>query len=764
MGEERRSEGAGAVTPDGAPPGASSAASVARLATKFHRPPPPAATVPRRRLIQALREASTHKLTILSAPAGSGKSTLLRSWAAHDDPSRVAWVTLDEGDNDPAQFWSYVVEALRLVEPDVGTEALLSLATPGADVVEAVIPRLIDDAIRFSDPAVLVLDDYHVIADPAVHDQMTALLTHLPDGLRVVIGTRADPPLPLARLRSRGELTELRAGSLGFTEPEAAELLNDVMTLDLSPADVDRLWSRTEGWAAGLSLAGLSLQGHPDPPAFIDSFAGDDRHVLDYLVTEVLDRQPEDRQRFLLHTSVLARLCGPLCDAVTGTGGAAAVLDELERENLFLVPLDPGREWYRYQHLLAEVLRHELARREPNVVPLLHRRACLWYEAQGSIADAIGHAVAAGDVAPSAELIARHWKSFLNAGQVATVAGWLDALPEHRLRASASLCVARAATATTLGQPQAAARWLSAAEQLPEPGPPPDGGTSIESEVATLRALAFRLEGDLGNAVRQARRAVDLEPATSPWRALACAALGGSLYRLGEQAEARRWLQAALKAGASSADRQFSVVSALSDLALVACDGDEVDRAAELAHQALELARRHGLSEHSVVAAAHTALGRVFESNGDLDRAQHQLERGLELARRFRAPAQIASSLIALARIRAARSESGAADLLVEARRILFRCPDPGVVARLLTEAEDDLSRQRRPTRPSGDLTARERAVLLLLRSDLTQAEIAAELRLSPNTVKTHVRSLYAKLGVSSRAAAVTQARQLGLL
>jgi anti-sigma regulatory factor (Ser/Thr protein kinase) len=343
--------------------------------------------------LQSLLQAGLQaKLCLVGAPAGSGKTTLLAQWCAAAGEGRVAWVSLDEGDNDPTRFWIYVVEALRTVEPGVGTAALQTLQRQSVDLDRVALPSLLNDLNAIGSPLVLVLDDYNLVTDGACHQTLGVFLEHLPAGVHVVLATRVGPPLQLARMRARGELAELRVADLQFTDEEVSELLNEAMGLALGPDDVERLAERTEGWAAGLVLAGLSLRGRSDPSAFVAAFHGDQRHVADYLGAEVLARQPTQIREFLLRTSVLERLSGPLCDAVLETEGSAGILRELERSNVFLVPLDDHRQWYRCHHLFAELLRLELGQQEAASVPVLHRRAAAWHRQAGNIDEAIHHA------------------------------------------------------------------------------------------------------------------------------------------------------------------------------------------------------------------------------------------------------------------------------------------------------------------------------------------------------------------------------------
>ena len=376
------------------------------LETKLHIPRWRRSLVARPRLSERLSRGAESALTLVSAPAGFGKTTLLAEWlavAAADERS-VAWLSLDQRDNDPALFWTYLVAALNTGVPGVGSGAL-SVLQPPQPPNEAGLVALLNDLDAISNDVVLVLDDYHVIDARDVQDGMAFLLEHLPPQIHLVIASRTDPPLPLARLRGRGELAEIRAADLRFTPGEAAAYLNEVMGLGLTAADVAALEGRTEGWIAALQLAALSMQGREDVTAFIDGFAGDDRYIVDFLAEEVLQRQPEHVQHFLLQTSILDRLSGPLCDAVTGQDGGKAKLAALERGNLLLVPLDDRRQWYRYHQLFADVLHARLRDEQPDDVPDLHRRASGWHEQNGEPSEAIRHALAAGDFGRAADLV-----------------------------------------------------------------------------------------------------------------------------------------------------------------------------------------------------------------------------------------------------------------------------------------------------------------------------------------------------------------------
>jgi LuxR family maltose regulon positive regulatory protein len=415
------------------------------LATKIYIPPPRPGLVSRPRLIRRLDEGLRlgHRLTLVSAPAGFGKTTLLSEWCAGCGRP-VAWLSLDEGDNDPARFLAYLVAALQTVEVDIGAGVVAALQSPQPPSMEAGLTLLINEMTTISDPFALVLDDYHLITAQPIQDGLTFLLDHLAPQMHLCIAGRADPPLPLARLRARGQLTELRAADLRFTPGEAAAFLNTSVGLNLSNAEVAALDARTEGWIAGLQMAALSMRGRQDLPGFIRAFTGTHRFVLDYLVEEVLEQQSPGIQRFLLKTSVLERLAAPLCDAVTAGSDSRTILGQLDRDHLFLIPLDNERRWYRYHHLFADLLRSRLKQTDPDRAPILRRRASEWYEQHGLIVDAVSHAFAAGDIGQVARLVEGNVLAMMGHGELTTVMRWLDGLPAGMVRSRPWLSIARA--------------------------------------------------------------------------------------------------------------------------------------------------------------------------------------------------------------------------------------------------------------------------------------------------------------------------------
>jgi LuxR family maltose regulon positive regulatory protein len=482
------------------------------LATKLHVPRPSSQLVSRARLVERLQQGLTRPLTLVSAPAGFGKTTVLAQWGVKSGVP-VAWLSLEADDNDPTRFLSYLIAALQTLDAQLGTTTLALLRTPRPPSPEAVLAVLISEvtgcgAREFA----LVLDDYHLITAESIHRGMTFLLEHLPSQMHLVLATRTDPPLPLARLRAQGQLCEVRAADLRFGGAEVDAFLQSVMGLDLEASDIATLESRTEGWIAGLQLAALSLQGRSDVSSFLAAFNGSHRYVLDYLSDEVLARQDASVQQFLLHTCLLERLSGPLCDTVTGQEGSQAMLEALERANLFVVALDDERRWYRYHHLFAEVLRNHLQQAEPALLPELHRRASAWYEKHMLPAEAVQHALAAPDAELAARLIEPIALSTGFQGQLNTVLEWMNALPEALMRSRPRLCASYALLLTVINQLEAAEARLREAERGIQEGLPAEQTQIIMGYVLDILGDIALFSGDIPQAVSLARQALALLP------------------------------------------------------------------------------------------------------------------------------------------------------------------------------------------------------------------------------------------------------------
>ncbi|MGD9694809.1 MAG: LuxR C-terminal-related transcriptional regulator [Thermoleophilia bacterium] len=736
------------------------------LETKLRPPGRRAGLVPRPAAAARLEQAARRRLTLVSAPAGWGKTTLVGDWLAGRSGGS-AWVAIDEGDNDPARFWRYAAAALRRIGAPVDDQAVGALAG-AADTREAGLAALVNALGELEPASVLALDDYHLIEEPAIHEALTFVCRHAPEGFGLVMTTRGDPPLELARLRTRGDLAEIRVDELRFGDADAGALLERAAGMRLDPGDVERLLRRTEGWAAGLYLAGLSLRGRDDAAGFIADFAGDDRMVVDYLAEEVLEGQDDERRAFLLRTSVLRRLSGPLCDAVTGASGSGRLLAELERSNLFLVPLDSRREWYRYHHLFGELLQHELALATAHEeVRELHRRAAAWHLDHASPDDAIHHLVAAGDLDRAADVIDAHWSLHLRTGWTATIERWLDLLPAQMVRADRRLCLARAWISINLGRPESASEWLDLADGA-DGGRPVAAGEPPPAESAlSARALERCLVGDVESALRLGREAVAVTRGEEGWwRAAACLALGIALHATGDIDAATPFLEEATDVGM----RTNAVAVALVSLCHLAHDDiairGDVARGERRAREAMALAASESHSEYPHAAGAHSALALALAARGDIEAALDAARRGVELARRGRAPTEVAHSIVVLGEVSLTGGDAaGARRAAARAREALAAGPDAGgYIVERIEAIEGGASPPAPPSRDAGPLSGREAEVLRMLGGLGSMRDIARELHVSHNTVKTQVRSIYRKLGVATRDEAVAAARERGLL
>jgi LuxR family transcriptional regulator, maltose regulon positive regulatory protein len=736
------------------------------LRTKLVGPSPPRLVV-RESLIDALSGDPSRPLSLVYGPAGSGKTMLVAQWAASASEARaVAWLSLDTGDNDPARFWMYVIEALRSVVPGIGEAPLAMLRAPGVNLVDEALPVLINELADVRDQFVLVLDDYHAIEDERIHEGMALLIGHLPATLRIVMTSRVEPPLRVGTLRVRAQLNEIDAVQLRFSFSEAEAMVNDVHGLGLTPETVKVLHDRTEGWAAGLYLAVLSMRGRPDASGFVESFAGSDRRVVDYLAAEVLGEQHEADLDFLLHTSVLDRFCAAVCDAVTGACDSRATIDRIERVNYFLIPLDPGGEWYRYHHLFGELLRHELERREPRRAAELHHRAGSWFLDAGMVSEAIGHLTAAGELDAASELIYNHWLEFTNAGQRETVARWMNQLPRGYIVNDGRLCLAQARTALTVGERDEVLRWVDLATQAPANNPGDDA--ELGQEVTVVRAAAWQLLGDMRRAEQLAGRLAPLD-GSSTWHSLAACLLGTSARSFDSGDDAGALFDTALRLGRGSPNFIVSTIS-LGRLALIAADRGDWRECGSKAEAAFDVVRTNGLEEYWICSSAHIARGRLLRHDRRLTEAAAELERAVSLARRGAGLVEWSYALTTLAELRCELGDRRAArELVRQARELLSRSPEPGPLAmRLVGQLEStlrlvvDLSGARAVV--TDELTVREQAVLGLLPTGLSAREIAGELGISRDTVKTHTKRIYQKLGVSSRPSAVARGRELGLL
>ncbi len=629
-----------------------------------------------------------------------------------------------------------------------------------APVIDRVLPGLVNE-LDGQGEITLILDDFHRVSSEPARASVRWFIEHAPPGFHVVVATRTEPSLPVASLRAHGELLELRAADLRFTIQEADAFLNGRLGLDLTAEDVERLVEKTEGWPAGLYLAALSLEPTADRHAFVRTFGGSNRHVVDFLVTEVLEAHTPAAQALMLHTSILERLTGPLCDAVMEQEGSAEMLEELLRSNLFLVPLDDEAGSYRFHHVFAQLLRVERERREPDLAPALHRRAYSWHRDHGTTDEAIRHAVAAKAYPEAVELIESFWIKYANTWRYDTVLAWLRHLPNEVLTSEVHLLLIQAWVLSLSGRQEDAARAIAAVEGLGDldAGPLADGFTSAGASLTMLRA-GFPW-GDVGSQLENARWAAKLEGPGSPWRPLACWAVGVALYFEGERDEADEWFAESAALAPASA-QWLSGTSSLAYRSLIAGEQGRADEQRTLAERAAKFGQEHGTEE--AVGTVPLAIGTSMAMSGRPEEALPLIEHGVALARTFGQPIQVAHALLGHATVlRAAGEHKAATVAIADARSILDRCPDPGNLAEMLSTLE-------RPAKirsvPSGEhkLTRRELGVLQLLRSDLSERDIGRELYVSHYTVHSHVRSIYRKLAVSSRADALERSRELGLL
>jgi len=695
------------------------------LATKLYIPPPPPKVVLRPRLIERLDEGlsagGAPGVTLISAPAGFGKTTLVSEWVHRKDEGRgvnasrelkVAWLSLDEGDSDLTRFLSYLVAALRTVAPKLGEGALEVLqAAQSQPPTESILTVLLNEIITLPENFVLVLDDYHVIDSKAVDQALTFLVEHLPPRMRLVITTREDPALPIPRLRARRQLIELRAADLRFTPSEAAEFLDQVMDLRLSAEEVAALEDRTEGWIAGLQLAALSMRGQQDIAGFIRAFAGDNRYIVDYLIEEVLQRQPEALRSFLLQTSILDRLNGPLCDAVSEQPGGKARLQALQRGNFFLIPLDDQRHWYRYHHLFADVLRMHLMTEQPDQVPVLHRRASEWYEQNGSLSDAIRHALAGGDFERAAGLVELAAPAMHRNRQEATVLAWMKALPEELFQARPVLSILYVGALMSNGEIKGveerlrdAERWLDVISDRHEPSPAlpgtvrqdrcapgasvdyaqdllrpnaPTGAMIVVNEeefprlpgaIAMYHAGLALAHGDVPDTVKYARRVLDLVPEEDHLgRGAASGLMGLALWTKGDLETAHRTFaegMAQLQMAGNISDAVGGVL-ALADIRITQ---GRLSDAMHTYEGALQLARENGTPALRGTADMYVGMSELEREHNDLQAATQLLLRSQEQGEHTGFPQHPYRWRVAMARLREAPGDlDGALDLLDEA-------------------------------------------------------------------------------------------------
>jgi ATP/maltotriose-dependent transcriptional regulator MalT len=600
------------------------------LATKLYIPPARSNRVPRPRLIGQL--SSTRPLTLLVAPAGFGKTTLLSDWISQSE-CRVTWLSLEEGDNDPIRFWVYIIAALQKLQAELCEGALTLLQSPQSPPITSVLSTIINEISSFPDNLSIVLDDYHLIKSQPIHEALTFLLDHLPPQMHIILTARADPPLPIARLRARNQLTELRADDLRFTSDEAVVFLNEVMGLRLSADNVAVLESRTEGWIAGLQLAALSMQGREDVAGFLESFSGSHRHVLTYLAEEVLEQRPKGTLDFLLQTSILDQLYGPLCDAVTAGNHSQTLLQKLEEANLFMVPLDDQGKWYRYHHLFVDLLRARLQQSQPDLIPELHRRASVWYEQNELMDEAVNHALVAQAFDRAAILVEQVAPAMIQRGELAGLLTWLHTLPDEEIQARPRLALSYGWGLLLSGEIRQAAAHLEAieaglakdeAKRTPE----------VQGHVVAMRARLLRESGDLVSTIALSRQGLaQLPKQDTLLRARITLNLTIAHYLQGEFEPASQLLTEIIATG-QTAQHMLSTLSAIYNKTQILRAEGALRQALQLCQEELELITLRGWNNFPAAGFLYVAFGDLLRERNELTSAAEYLEKGIDLGQK----------------------------------------------------------------------------------------------------------------------------------
>ena len=710
----------------------------------------------RRDLVQKLRAGRENTLTLVCAPPGYGKTTLLAQWAAQDKARNAfAWVSLDARDSDPARLWGHVVTALHAVHERAGERSSKVVGAGPRAIAETGLPLLVDELMDCP-PVVLVLEDWHAVQSLACDQMVGELVDRAPGAVQIVVSSRRDPGLPIARLRAHGDLTEVRERDLSISSTQARTFFRRA-GIQLTARDAKKLNERCEGWLAGLSLAAIVLKDQVDPSRFVRAFSGETSHVFDYLARDVLSTADPGVRDFMVHSSVLERLSVPLCDAVLERSDSATMLAEIEHANYFLVPTDASGSEYRYHYLFAAVLRRQLEGTDPDSILGLHARASLWLEEHGDLEHAIDHAIASRDVARASHLVMQVAVPLLSEGRMHTVNRWLDLLLWPEAVGDRELATMRALTARLSGQGRdEVERWLHVAEDGPDYGPLANGVTSLRSAVAMVSSNY--LSRGIADAEEAATFVLETEPADSEWRYAGLVPLGQALFLAGRPEEAREPLEESRTLTGSR--RRATSILALAYLSLIELSDGDVESAVRLATDALALADEIGHAGSAASANAHLALGSALMRGADLHAALEHLQRAAELADSDEPSYWHVHAVLYLAAARHRLGDSSAAaEALDVASAELDELPDAGILGELYRTTDEALHHRPRHDGFLGEeLSDAERRVLDLLVDGRSVSDAARGLWLSPNTVKTHRRSIYRKLGATTRAEMVERA------
>jgi LuxR family maltose regulon positive regulatory protein len=619
------------------------------LTTKLVAPPVRSSLVARPRLLNRLERGLNKRLTLISAPAGYGKTTLLSAWL-YQSEIPVAWLTLDEADNDPARFLFYFLSTLQQVDEDAGKATQSLLLAPEPPAPDILVTTLLNEIAAIPETFILAMDDYHVIQSPEIHRQLAFIVERQPDHMHLVIATREDPPLPLPRLRARNQMTEIRQVDLRFTTQETAEFLGNVMSLEISPADISALERRTEGWIAGLQLAALSMQGREDLPHFVEDFTGSNRYILDYLIQEVFDMQPAEIQDFLLKTSILDRLTGGLCDAVTGGDNSQELIETLDRANLFLHPCDQSRTWYRYHRLFGELLRNRLRTQEDYSEISLHHLACQWYENQGAVTEAIPHALAGLDWDRVGGLILEVSDNMLKRGEIFTLLSWFSRIPKEVLLARPKLCLEYSWPLILSGQFKAADTYLTHAEHAAQDTP------AFLGQVLTAKAYLTRAQGNHAQMMDFSRKALSLLPKRDVnSRCIVATNLGIAYWHQGDMQAAENALEEAYDT-AQVIENQYAALTALVFLGMSSAVRGQLRKAQLIFQQAI-----YRDPPTFILGLAHLYLSVLHYEWNDLDKSAEHLLKTLEAGERLQNDELLVSAWMVMARLHLASRNVGAA-------------------------------------------------------------------------------------------------------
>ena len=635
------------------------------LRTKLYVPPLQSTWISRPRLLHRLNEGFKRKFTLISAPAGFGKTTLLVEWL-HQKKIPAAWFSIDQKDNDPANFLTYVIAGLQTLETGIGKAALTLLQAPQPPHFESILINLMNDISNISKDATLVLDDYHAVDARPIHNITAFLLDHLPERLHLVMATRSDPPLLLARLRSQNQMMELRAVDLSFTTEEIGDLFTQSLKLQLSSDDIHMLETRTEGWIAGLQLAALSLQGRKDPSSFLNAFRGDHRYIADYLTEEVLNRQSKPLRDFLLQTSMLERLCDSLCDAVTGQQNSRQILNTLERANMFVVSLDEERRWYRYHHLFADLLAQQLRSKQGDLLAELHRRASQWFAENGFKGEAVDHAFAAEDYGRAADLIEEIAEIDWDRARESRLLQWLKKLPDERFDVNPKLCIFYARELFKNGLLDEAEKKLLVAEQMLESTSSQDlSKEGMQGRIAVIRAYVATRAGELSHTISFASQALNLLPQSDVnWRSVAATTLGMG-YGSDKLVEAQQAFSEAMQISKAAGNVYYHIFAG-SCLASIVFKRGKLKEAKDISRNLLRLALENGIEQTGIAGSLYGNLGMISCEWSDMDEGIHLLNKGIELSELGRDPVILATCQVGLLRALMYRMDFAGAFKLME--------------------------------------------------------------------------------------------------